>query len=105
MLFYLFVTILVVTVYYYYDDLYIYIKPYFDKARKEEKEKEKEREKEREKEKEKENTIKTGSPIIGKIKELTNLPFEFLHKLCVTYGIFPMKKDTDPKGSMSNYLA
>ena len=34
-LFYLFITILVVVIYKYYDGLFFYIKPYFDKSREE----------------------------------------------------------------------
>ena len=93
---YLFIILLVGVIYYYYDELYIYIKPFFDKARNENMLKVKA---EKAKRKKKEGEAKEGEApekmnIIAEIKEITNLPFHFLYKLCVTYGIFPIKKDS-----------
>ena len=85
-LFYLFITILVVVIYKYYDGLFFYIKPYFDKSREENMAKIKSKPRPREEMSNNKNNI------ITEMKELTNIPFDFLYNLCVTYGIFPIKK-------------
>jgi hypothetical protein len=74
---------LLIISYYYHDDLYKYVKPYFDEKRNkfmiiQEENRQK-------------YTMNSDKVDYTErdIKGLLYLPFDFLHKLCVTYGIFP----------------
>jgi len=84
--------IVIYLLYKYNTDIFSYITPYLNRINKKNDIKEKIEEKRREHEREEgENGIQN---IIKESKEIYKLPFQFLYKLCITYGIFPMKRES-----------
>jgi uncharacterized protein (UPF0305 family) len=84
--------IVIYLLYKYNTEIFSYITPYLNRINKKNDIKEKIEEKRREHEKEEgENSIQN---IIKESKEIYKLPFQFLYKLCITYGIFPMKRES-----------
>jgi len=99
--FLIFLILIIVVAYVYHDEVVYYIKPYFDKIRANRNEKINDKghigqfNKGREREREQEQQEPEGKGIVQSIKEVYKIPLNFLYKLCVTYGIFPISKKVD----------